>query len=242
MSLVVSVYTREGIVMAADSRLTLTFPRTIPGQAPHTVSVTSSDSARKLFLTPNRIGVSAFGAAAINGAPIGGVIESFIVEKLKDQDLPPKETADALLAYFTGMGVSQPSSFHVAGYRSDRSAGMFTQEAVFLDLAAKAVTAMNTPGRQGANWGGEIDVFQRLMNDVQLVGAPEAAPIPIPSFVVPFEWFTLQDAIDFANFAIRATIDTMRFQAREKTVGGPVDILVITPDNAHWIAQKQLRS
>jgi hypothetical protein len=51
-----------------------------------------------------------------------------------------------------------------------------------------------------------------------------------------------QDAIDCANFAIRATIDTMRFQAREKTVGGPVDILVIAPDNAHWIAQKQLRA
>src|ERR1035441_5150198 len=162
MSLVVSIYTREGIVMAADSRLTLTYPRTTPGQAPHTISVTSSDSARKLFLSPNHIGISAFGVAAINGAPIAGVIESFIVEKLKDQRLPPKETAEALLAYFTGIGVSQVSSFHVAGYRS--SGTTFTQEAVFLNLAAKTVTVMNTPGQQGANWGGEIDVFQRLMN------------------------------------------------------------------------------
>jgi len=226
--------------MAADSRLTLTYPRTLPGQPPHTVSVTSSDSARKLFLTPNRVGVSTFGAAAVNGAPIGGVVESFIVEKLKDKGLPPKETADALLAYFTGIGVSQPSSFHVAGYRSLGTA--LTQEAVFLDLAAKTVTAMNTPGQQGANWGGEIDVFQRLMNDVLLAGTAGAPPTPIPSFGVPFEFFTLQDAIDFANFAIRATIDTMRFQAREKTVGGPVDILVITPDAAHWIAQKQLKA
>jgi hypothetical protein len=42
MSLIVSVYTREGIVMAADSRLTLTYPRTIPGEAPHTFSVAAS--------------------------------------------------------------------------------------------------------------------------------------------------------------------------------------------------------
>ena len=238
MSLVVSVYAREGIVMAADSRLTLTYPRTVPGQPPHTVSVTSSDSARKLFLAPNRIGISTFGAAAVKGAPIGGVIESFIVEKLRDQGLPPKETAEALLAYFTSIGVSEASSFHVAGYRPVGTT--FEQEAVFLDLAAKSVTSMNTPGNQAANWGGEIDVFQRLMNDVMLVGAAGTAPTPIPSFGVPFEFFTLQDAIDFASFAIRATIDTMRFQAREKTVGGPVDILVITPDDARWIAQKQL--
>jgi len=58
MSLIVSVYTREGIVMAADSRLTLTYPRTIPGEAPHTFSVAASDNAKKLFLTPNRVASS----------------------------------------------------------------------------------------------------------------------------------------------------------------------------------------
>jgi hypothetical protein len=240
MSLVVTVYTREGIVMAADSRLTLTYPRNSPGQQPHTVSVTTSDSARKLFLTPNHVGISTFGAAAIKGAPVAGVIESFIVEQMKDKNLPPKETADALLAYLTAMGVSQSTSFHVAGYRSDGTTLM--QEVLFLDLAAKTVKQISVPGQQGANWGGEFDVLQRLLNDVLLAGAAGAAPTPIPSFGIPFEWFTLQDAIDFANFAIRATIDTLRFQAREKTVGGPVDILVITPDNSHWIAQKQLKA
>lgn len=238
MSLVITVYTREGIVMAADSRLTLTFPRTLPGVPPHTVSVTSSDSARKLFLTPDRIGISTFGAATINGAPIGGVIESFIVEHLKGKSLPPKETADALLAYFDGIGVSQATSFHIAGYRSGGVA--LDQEVVFADLARRSVTQLNPTGQQGANWGGEIDVFQRLLNDVALVGAPGTDPSPLPSFAVPFEFFTLQDAIDFAGFAVRATIDTMRFQNREKTVGGPVDVLVITPDGAQWIAQKRL--
>lgn len=48
-----------------------------------------------------------------------------------------------------------------------------------------------------------------------------------------------QSATQLANYAMRATIDTMRFQAREKTVGGPVDILVMTPDGARGIAQKQ---
>lgn len=238
MSLVITVYAREGIVMAADSRLTLTFPRTLPGALPHTVSVTSSDSARKLFLTPDRIGISTFGNAIVNGAPIAGVIESFIVEKLKGKFLFPKETGDALLDYFNSIGVSQSTNFHIAGYRP--AGQTFDQEVVSIDLAARTVSQLNPIGQQGANWGGEIDVFQRLLNNVALVGAPGTAPVPIPNFAVPFEFFTLQDAIDFASFAIRATIDTMRFQAREKTVGGPVDLLVITPDNAQWITQKKL--
>jgi len=237
MSLVITVYAREGIVMAADSRLTLKYPRTVAGQPPHTVSVTSSDSARKLFLTSDRIGISAYGDAAVNGAPIAGVIESFIVEKLRGNPLPPKETGEALLAYFANIGVSQASRFHVAGYRA--AGDTLEPEIVSVDLNAKTVSQLNTLGQQGASWGGEIDVFQRLVNDVALVN-PGGAHTPIPSFGVPFQFFTLQDAIDFANYAMRATIDTMRFQAREKTVGGPVDIIVITPDSARWIAQKQL--
>ena len=35
MSLIISVFVREGIVMAADSRLTLTIPRTQPGGQVH---------------------------------------------------------------------------------------------------------------------------------------------------------------------------------------------------------------
>src|SRR5262249_55542154 len=119
MSLVVTVYVREGIVMAADSRLTLTFVRNTPGSPPHTVSTTSSDSARKLFLTPNGIGISTYGAAAIAGAPIAGLLETFILEQLKANPLPPRETAEALVAYFKAKGVSQPTLFHVAGYRPD---------------------------------------------------------------------------------------------------------------------------
>ena len=51
---------------------------------------------------------------------------------------------------------------------------------------------------------------------------------------------TLQDAIDFSIYAIRTTIDTMRFQARPKTVGGPIDVLLLTPKEVKWIQSKEL--
>jgi hypothetical protein len=50
---------------------------------------------------------------------------------------------------------------------------------------------------------------------------------------------TVQDAIDYALYAVRTTIDTMRFEARLKTVGGFIDCLLITPDSAEWIQRKQ---
>ncbi|HEY3931194.1 MAG TPA: hypothetical protein VGM58_02375 [Verrucomicrobiae bacterium] len=40
---------------------------------------------------------------------------------------------------------------------------------------------------------------------------------------------------------IRATADTMRFQIRGKTVGGPIDVLVIKPTEAFWISRKTLQ-
>ena len=57
----------------------------------------------------------------------------------------------------------------------------------------------------------------------------------------PIIWdaMALQDAIDFAIYAIRTTIDTMRFQARPKNVGGPIDVLLLTADSEPtWIQKK----
>jgi 20S proteasome alpha/beta subunit len=238
MSLIINVYVREGIVMAADSRLTLTIPRTLPGGQTHTLSLTTSDSAKKLFLAPNNVGIATCGAADIGGVPIAGFVESFIVEKLKGQDLAAEQVANELKNYLSTLGVRAGTLFHVAGYA--QTAAALEQILFFVDPAAGLVSRLNPVNQQGANWGGEIDVLQRLLNDVALAQPSGQPPTPLPFFGVPFEFFTLQDAIDFAVFGIRSTIETLRFQAREKTVGGPIDVLVVTPDGAKWIRQKQL--
>jgi hypothetical protein len=240
MSLIITVYVREGIVMAADSRLTLNFPRTAPNGQTHILSITSSDSAKKLFLAPNNVGIATCGPADIGGVPIAGFVESFIVEKLKGKSLSAEQVASDLKVYFGALGVRPGTSFHVAGYA--RVNETLDQKLFLVDPAAGLLSQLNPANQQGANWGGEIDVLQRLLNEVLLIQAGGLNPVPLPYFGVPFEFFTLQDAIDFAFYGIRSTIDTLRFHAREKTVGGPVDVLVITPDSSHWIAQKQLTS
>ena len=64
--------------------------------------------------------------------------------------------------------------------------------------------------------------------------------IDLTQYEISFNYFTLQDAIEFAEYATKTTIDTMRFQQRIKTVGGPIDILVIKPNSCQWIAHKEL--
>jgi hypothetical protein len=62
----------------------------------------------------------------------------------------------------------------------------------------------------------------------------------MPYYQVPWGFFTLQDAIDYARYAVQTTIDSIRFQPRPKTVGGPVDILVIRPEDTVWVQHKEL--
>ena len=224
--------------MATDSRLTLTIPLGQPGRPPHTLSLTTSDSARKLFLAPNNIGIATCGPADIGGVPIAGFVESFIVEKLAGQNLCAEQVANELKVYLSALGVRPGTMFHIAGY-TQTEAG-WEQTVFSVDPAVGSVLRLNSVNQQGANWGGEIDVLQRLLNEVTLVQQDGQATVPLPVFGVPFEFFTLQDAIDFAVFGIRSTIETLRFQNREKTVGGPIDLLVVTPSGAKWIKRKQL--
>jgi hypothetical protein len=126
MSFVISITTREGIVMAADSRLTLTFPdpnapqppipspSTTTASKPSMISVPQSDAQQKIFIARKRIGISTFGDAGIGPVPISGFIESFILTVTEQAS--PEEVAESLLAFFRNINPNLGTFFHVAGY------------------------------------------------------------------------------------------------------------------------------
>lgn len=60
----------------------------------------------------------------------------------------------------------------------------------------------------------------------------------LPSEGVSWQYFTLQDAVEFARYAVN-NIETMHFKDMVETVGGGVDLLVITPDKTWWIEKAQ---
>jgi hypothetical protein len=143
-----------------------------------------------------------------------------------------------LLQYFRALPGPPAMYFHVAGYKSEQ--GKRVQHLWTVDVAQDEVRRVNQPDQQGAQWGGETDVLVRLINPVFAQDA-QGAYQALPAFVIPWQFFTLQDAIDFSGYAIKTTIESMRFHARPKTVGGAVDILVIRPSSTEWVAKKTLR-
>ena len=225
--------------MASDSRLTLnqTLPPPVPGgnQIVH-LSIAESDNSYKTFLAPNNIEISTCGAADINGVPIAGYIESFIRENLTDGAVPIDSVPQLLSNYFQSFQPVPDVQFQVGGYKA--SNGKYEQQVWRIILSSNTIEKVNPPDVQSAIWGGEIDILTRLIN---VVGTFEHNNFdPLPYYQIPWQFFTLQDAIDFAIFAIRSTIDAIRFQPRAKTVGGHIDVLVIKPNDAFWIQRKEL--
>ncbi len=238
MSFIITMYVREGIVMASDSRLTLNTEQRREDKQIVQVAVGQSDSNYKTFLTPGNFGISTYGTAEIKGAPIAGYIESFMIEHLLESTMAIDSVPQQLLEYFQQFQPAPTTQFHVAGYKQEE--GQKQQHVWHVDVAQNKVKRLNPPGKPGASWGGEADILARLVQPVAIVGQQGEVGQPLPNFPIPWQFFTLQDAIDFCIFALRSTIDAIRFQPRPKTVGGPIDVLVIKPDKAFWVQRKEL--
>jgi len=55
-----------------------------------------------------------------------------------------------------------------------------------------------------------------------------------------FRHFTLQDAVEFAKYAVEITAKTLYFYDEPSSVGGATDIFAILPDESRWLAKKEL--
>jgi len=242
MSLIITIYCSEGIVMASDSRTTYYHTDTIPPMKEGSPSiiiekegVNFTDTTYKTFLSDNGIGVSTCGASSIEGKPIAGFIEQFL--RANDK-LSVKETAIKLQDFFGKKSLDKSATFIVAGYEEDENN---LQQVIYRVRTTNSDIEIIDTSNQGALWSGEVDIISRITKDLFVKTGTEEY-IEYPASPIPWNFFTLQDCIDFAEYAIKATIDTMWFQTRVKTVGGPIDILVIKPSGPQWISHKELHT
>lgn len=245
MSFVTTVYVPEGIVMASDSRQSIT----VEGKAPDgkdlpPFQTTSSDFVYKVFLLEKQqVGISAFGKSLLGRITTESHIKRFSEECVVDKDdiltIPKK-----ILNFFLEKFPKADTAFHIAGFKKD---GRISIPYVYLcHVARNEIKRMNVKPNTdeviyGAAWSGQADIISGILQPSQMV-VPGGEAKKILKAPILWDAMTIQDAIDFAIYAVRTTIDTMRFQARPKNVGGPIDVLLLTPEKTEWIQRKKLHA
>lgn len=241
MSLIMTVHVSEGIVMASDSRMVYSnstekpLPKGMGKVVVQNNGVHFSDSSYKTFLTPNNIGISVCGESSIKNKPIAGYLETFIRE---NKDTQVTDMPKAVIDYFNALVPNLESVFHIAGYQK---LGNELKQYVYRVSTKDGNIEQVDTANQGAAWNGENDVLSRLFTPLYIKNsAKDDTYTEHTGFPIIWQYFTLQDAVEFAQFAMRTTIDTMKFQLRVKSVGGPIDLLIIKPDSASWISHKEL--
>jgi hypothetical protein len=230
--------------MASDSRQSVTVEGKNPEGKTFKVETVNSDAIMKTFLLEQyQIGISNFGQDLLGGVPIASHIKGFIEEGLTHDDnvetIPRK-----LIDYFRDRFPDVDVGFHVTGFKKEGKVSVPHVYSCHVSLNKVERQNIKPDGttRYSASWSGQTDILASILVPVTVKdenGKDKLVRSPAP---IIWDAMALQDAIDFALYAIRTTIDTMRFQARPKNVGGPIDVLVITPEEARWIQRKELNS
>lgn len=260
MTLNVSLCVPDGIVIASDSLSTLTEPisrkvnvdskcpkcsESIQLQdvqiPPFAVLSSTFPYAQKLFPLSGKFGLAVYGLAALNNRSMYNHVTELnanLPEPVVGLDYLDA-VKDALLAYFdsqialeckrTGFNLALqpddwvPFGFQPAGFSKDSNG----------DPAAKVYWIRM----------GKKSVAEVTNNTAFCTGEPLVVNLLWPGGILSanVSAFSLQDAIDYAKFLIRTTADYQRFSGKWQTVGGEIDVALITNRNGfQWIAQKPL--
>jgi hypothetical protein len=258
MSLGIVIKSPEGLVLAAESRVTLT-TTLANGQQLHT----NFDNATKLisFNYPNA-GVAAvtYGQAAIGIRTVNSFLPEFEAN-LPGDPLPVAEFSHRLSTFFVAQWnvlVPQPYqgpniTFVVGGFDSGEPYGK-----VFLfDIPAAPDPVEQSPNDFGITWGGQREIVDRLIRgyDTRLASIlqqeltldqaalnnilQKLAPIQMP---IPIQFMGLQDHVNLALFFIETTIAAQTLTLGIRGCGGPIDVATITRrDGCKFIQRKEVK-
>lgn len=236
MSFIIAVHVNEGIVLASDRRITVTDMKQVKNIFINNVGAYFSNSVDKTFICPSGVGISTCGDASIGGRPITGYIKDMIRTKM-DKNTSIENIPQIILDYFEEFSPNLNTNFLIAGYIAEEHEKK--QQIYRVEIKTKKTELVDTSGH-GARWDGEINTITRLFQKVA-VKQKDDMYLDLPFEDVTWNLFSLQDAVDFARYCVETTIQTMRFKKCVETVGGAVDILVITPDETRWLQKEELK-
>lgn len=218
MSIISIVYLPEGIVLAADSRLTgIKEYKDKDGNNIIERFPLSDNSQKVVLLSKCKVGIASFGTALIDGKTIADYLRLFEMNDIVEDDTP-EIVAEKLLKH----GTEFPGTkFYVCGYSQD------VPYVFFVDSKVKKRSNIDSNGdiRFNVSWGGETEALIKLINADPVMNRNE-------------KLMPLKDGIDLAEFMVDLTIKYQRFSDCIKTCGGDIDVLVMTKDTAFWHKNK----
>jgi hypothetical protein len=264
MSLGIVVKGPEGLVLAADSRVTLGSQQ--PGQPPTLVNF---DNATKLLsfgepsiANPHRyIGAVTYGQAAIGLRTANSFAPEF-EEKLPDKRIEVSEFAKRLSDFFIEQWQSVmpekytgPSmTFVVGGFNDGEPYGRVYL--IEIPNAPAPIEQNPQPGEFGITWGGQREFVDRLLQgydhrlpkliqdalhlkSAQMSGLEKTLqPLQMS---IPVQMLALQDCVNLAIFFIRVTIEAQELSVGIRGVGGDIDVATVTrKEGLQFVQQKKI--
>ena len=255
MSLAIAFKGGEGIVLAADSRVTLTATKQTGEQTE--VTHTYYDNATKLFGVNghNNVGAVAYGSGVIQDQNSHRTIHSFLPEfesqltKRNEKGLAVYQIASRLGKFFLRKweeaqmpAENQPLEFLVGGYDSNDPYGKLYQ--ITIPASSEPMEAFPNSGDLGLKIGGQGEIAVRLLNgfDVNLpasaqeiLGLDKDKRVALEKGLterlalgIPYQMLPLQDSVNLSILLIRTTIEFQDLTLGLRGVGGPIDVATIT--------------
>lgn len=263
MSLGVVIKGPEGIVLAADSRVTVTAQRAGGPQ----LNINFDNATKLLKLSESEthkyVGAVTYGSAVIGLRTAHSFMPEFESE-LSDGRLSIQEYAKLLQAFFLRQWEENagdapefpPMTFIVGGYDEGAAYGR-----VFVfDVPGDHSPIERNPGDDnfGMTWGGQLEIATRLihgydpnlgrilknelnLSDERLQSLFEVLRQNL-EFSIPYRILPLQDCVNLATLMIRTTIDAQDLAVGLRGVGGPIDVATITRTKGlQYIRQKTIK-
>lgn len=249
MSLGIVIKGPEGLVLAAESRVTLTATLQSPPQQQLHVSF---DNATKLlsFSSPHTyVGAVTYGQAAIGLRTAHSFLPEFESAALSAAGrLTVADFAQQLSDFFMQQwAAAMPPTYQgpnmifvVGGFNDGEPYGRVY---LFEVPGAPQPIERNPSPDFGIAWGGQREFVDRLiqgydarlpdlvanglsLNATQTTALAQALQ-PL-GMALPLQAMALQDCVDLAIFFIRTTIDAQKLTVGIRGCGGPIDIATIT--------------
>lgn len=261
MSLGVVIKGPEGIVLAADSRVTLTAERS--GSTPIQVNFDNATKLLRLSEPHTFLGAVTYGVAVIGLRTAHSFMPEFDFElNASKKRLSILEYANLLSRFFlkqwqkAGMPDNTPSMiFIVGGYDPDAAYG----NVYVIDIPRNPTPVEQNAGDAefGMTWGGQLQVASRLIHgydpalpsllkdalglDDEVVDSLLRTLKQRLEFTIPYQVLPLQDCVDLANLMVRTTIDAQNLAIGIRGVGGPIDVATITrTDGLEFVQRKSI--